>query len=510
MNLPRFGILLLASGWTSLAAPGPTPPAALPPGDRFLFVVDTSSGMANLAQACRRAVFELIWSGLDGYMQPGDTYGLWTFSEQVQKNRLPMQIWRSNSVELASVASRFLAQQPYQNSSHPETALATLKPTVQLVRDLVVILITDGRAPIAGTPFDAAIRAACKQRAAQARKLRQPLLIVLTARGGEWVRWSVHLPGEKLDLPQRVSQPTSPSQVTALTVSTNAVSQAASTNPPAAWSAGSVVLTPSPSAAPAPPTFTASLTNPVELTEPPVSPTTSNTVSQQPTPELPSTPAPPSLQPDAPASPAPQPAEPRQPPASASSDPGSLSPGQPTPNQPAPTGSNETARLPVEPDPADAALSRPSPPSPWLAPARTAAPPVVLRPKSSALVSAPAQPDSSRSGPLASTALGSRASAQASKLPSLGPESVQARELPKHPVAPVASAPAAAPLGPPTGRSAVGSVIFRPGVMLAIGLGLLLAALTLTVVFLRRVRPHSHRSIISESLDRTGRPFDGR
>lgn len=506
MNLIRFGILLLAIGRTSLAAPGPTPPPAPPPGDRFLFVVDTSSGMANLAKACRQAIFDLIYTGLGGYMQPGDTYGVWTFSDQVQKSRLPVQFWRSNSVELASVASRFLLEQPYQNSSHPEAALATLKPTVQLVRDLVVILLTNGRAPIAGTPFDAAIQAACKQRTAQARKLRQPLLVVLTARGGQWVRWSVHLPGEKLDLPQRVSQPTAVPQPTLQVVSTNSGPTAAPTNPPTSTTQpfSSVVLTPIPPPPLSPLGSTASPTNLAESVEPAALPAASNTLPQQPTADLPSTSAQPVPQPDEPAKLPTQPAESIQPSSPATSRPAQPQPEQPTPDQATLAGSNETVRPPTPPGQTDAALSRPMPPSPWLAPARTAAPPVVLRPKNSAIVATPVQAPAEQAGSAAATALLTRPSGPALSPPGPSSEKVQARELRQPSLGATASAPAPMPPGQPASPRAPRSAIFEPWLMLVIGLGLLLAALIVTVMFLRQVRSRPRQTIISQSLDRTG------
>lgn len=507
MNLARFGIVWLAGSLASPAAPSPSPPPTLPPGDRFLFVVDTSAGMASLAKACRQAVFDLIWTGLGGYMQPGDTYGLWTFNEEVQKSRLPIQIWGTNALELASVAGRFLRDQPYKGSSHPEAAIATLKPTVQLVRDLVVILITDGRAPIAGTPFDAALQAACKQASAQARRLRQPLLVVLAARGGEWVRWSVHLPGQSLALPQRVSQPAAITRASPGAASTNALARAATTNwpPPTRQPTGAVILTPiSPPLVPSH-ASAATPTNVAEPTETTVFPAATNTPPEQPESELPPAAAQLEAQPQQPANPGPPPAEPAQ-----ASSPKPPSPDHPNPEQPVaePTpqpGSNETVRPPLAPNPADAALSRSLPTSPWVAPARTAAPPVVLRPKNSALVAAPAKPGTDSAGSALLTGLVSQPPDRTLSLPGLSPETVHARE-PRPPLAaaptPAAAVPAAS--SQPTARATAASALFKPWVMLAIGLGLLLGALILTVVFLRRVQPRSRPSIISQSLDRTG------
>ena len=497
MNCAALAIFMLTCAAATGAAPPTNNPPKLPPGDRFLFVVDTSAGMGRVAEACRRTVFELIWSGLGGYMQPGDTYGLWTFNDKVERSRLPMQVWRSNSVELASVASRFLRDQPYENSSHPEAALATLKPTVALVQDLVVILITDGRAPIAGTPFDAAIQAACKQRAAEARKLRQPLLVVLVARGGQWVRWSVHLPGETLDLPQRVSSavvvagsthsnapaaiatPASLDRASVRTAPTNAVVLTPIQAPPA--------TVPNQASPATNPVWQALAVTPPPPTEPLAEPAAAETISS-------SNIVLPTVQPEQPADPsaAPtQPAESTLPPDRASQPPASAPQAQPS--------SAQAQATPVA-DVHSAQVAR----EPATVPPRTAAPPVVLRPKNTAIVAAPAQPAAAgpTSAPLA-TPLGN-APERAVPVPGFSPETVAARERVLAPAGAPSAAAAPSPGRPGSGPTAPGTRGFGPWVMLAIGLGLLSTAWILTFVFLRRIRPPSRHSIISESLDRTG------
>jgi hypothetical protein len=199
-----LGCLLTAAAAQTNAPPKPRP---LPPGDRFLLVVDTSSGMSRLGHASRQAVVELIWSGLQGHMRPGDTYGVWTFNEHVYAGRLPMQVWRTNTLELASLAGRFLREQRYEKQSRPAVVVTNLQPVLRHVRDLIVLIISDGRNPLEGTPFDDAINAAYKERAAAARKAKQPLITTLVGRGGELVRWSVTQSGEKIDLPEHLPPP---------------------------------------------------------------------------------------------------------------------------------------------------------------------------------------------------------------------------------------------------------------------------------------------------------------
>jgi len=268
MNRLSCLLAVVFCGLTAVAGstnpPARTKPRSLPPGDRFLFVVDTSSGMSRVAQSSRQAVVDLIWSGLQGHMWPDDTYGLWTFNEAVFPGRLPMQTWQTNAIELAGLMGRFLREQKYEGKSNPGLVMTNLQAVLTRVGDLVVILISDGRAPVRGTPFDEAINAAYKERAPAARKAKQPLITTLVARGGQLVRGSVTQVGETLELPEHSPPPLPP-----VVAVTNAPTPAASVtnaprasiimtrsqraeSPPARSDAAPAVTTPTPSVPVAP------------------------------------------------------------------------------------------------------------------------------------------------------------------------------------------------------------------------------------------------------------------
>src|SRR5687768_3830984 len=79
---------------TAMAAPQPAkPPPPRPDGNRFLFILETSSGMNQLEHGGRQAIFDLIYSGVDGRMRRGDTFGVWTFNGGVHSGIVPMQTW---------------------------------------------------------------------------------------------------------------------------------------------------------------------------------------------------------------------------------------------------------------------------------------------------------------------------------------------------------------------------------------------------------------------------------
>src|SRR6478736_4591254 len=78
-------------------------------GAKFLFIVDTSSTMNRYEHLGRQTVFDLIFSGVSTQMLSGDTFGLWTFNEEVSAGAFPMQVWQADqNLELATRVGVFL------------------------------------------------------------------------------------------------------------------------------------------------------------------------------------------------------------------------------------------------------------------------------------------------------------------------------------------------------------------------------------------------------------------
>jgi hypothetical protein len=407
----------------------------LPPGDRFLFLVDTSSGMSRLGHASRQAVFNMIWTGLNGHFCAGDTLGLWTFSDEPHPGKLPMQTWETNALDLASRVGRFLRDQPYGKRADLGAAMEQALVVVKHIQDVTIFVISDGASPIAHTPFDEAINAIFKERSSTARQQKRPLITTLVARRGSFVRWSVTWPEEDVPMPERASRPL--------------VAQ-----PPT--NAASAALSPTVAR---PPRAAIIITNarPKILLEENVA----HTASQPPV-DTSVSPTAPEIVPASPLS---------------------------VTNVSTPTRETSTTSEPTNVTVA---------PLPVLL--RTAAPPVTLRLKDTALVGSPSATSVVAEVPApAPSAQPAATSAAPTSVPeSLAPLTVAARE-------PGSNAAPAGPMlavTPTPARQAP----FSPLLMLAIGAGLLLAALGLTLIFLHRLRQTPQPSFISQSLSRTPRP----
>src|SRR6266567_3189871 len=92
MKPGRFYSVILGLALAPSFAGEPTrPPKAPADGNRFLFVVATSQSMERFEHSGRQAVFDLIYSGIDSQMRAGDTYGVWTFSDQIHAGVFPFK-----------------------------------------------------------------------------------------------------------------------------------------------------------------------------------------------------------------------------------------------------------------------------------------------------------------------------------------------------------------------------------------------------------------------------------
>jgi len=296
-------IMVLAFSILPLAFPTPAPAQAPPQNEnRFLFIINTSAAMRPMTNGIRDAVAGLLQSHMQGQMRDGDTFGIWTYDDQLHAD-LPMQTWSGQKQEamLKGVAG-WLEQRRYQKKPHLEKVLPAARQIAEMSRVVTLIFIFDGSETMQGTGFDEDINALEKDTGRQMRADHIPFVTVLAARDGKFFDYRVRTPAS-ISLP-RTAEFFPP-------VQTNAVPVVAATNapPPAVASKApeprhiDIVIRPS-----APP-----VTNPPPVAVPgAVAPTAPTPAQPAPTPVQPA---------PTPTQPAPTPAQPTP------------TPGQPTPTQ---------------------------------------------------------------------------------------------------------------------------------------------------------------------------------
>ncbi len=180
-----------------------------PNGERFLFIVDMSEDMEELQPATEAALYEMIGGGLFGQMRSGDTFGLWTFNKETLAGRFSMKVWdQRRAVQQATVAAAFISGLTYEKSSNIKSVTTQLRSVVHAVSNVNIILISDGRSAMDGTPLDKAINADYKAKKRDRSRAKQPLITALIARDGWIIDHSVVIAGrDRIMLPERRQPP---------------------------------------------------------------------------------------------------------------------------------------------------------------------------------------------------------------------------------------------------------------------------------------------------------------
>ncbi len=191
----RLILLLLALFFSLGVQRAGAQSAARSQENRFLIVVETASAMRRSSNAVEQAVAEIFQTKMKGEFRPGDTIGIWTYSDRL-RTEFPMQIWtETNGMRIQNQILTYLREQRYEKRAHLDKVLPTIGEVITLSRRLTVLFIFDGTEPIKGTPFDSDINALHKQFGSEFRSQNLPFVTVLAARNGNIFDYTVNTPG---------------------------------------------------------------------------------------------------------------------------------------------------------------------------------------------------------------------------------------------------------------------------------------------------------------------------
>ncbi len=166
--------------------------ALRPVENRYLFILETSKEMKREAEPAKNVLLRLIYTGVMGQMKAGDTIGVWTYNDALHAGDIPMQTFTTEDRE--SVTHRvgeYLTNQKFTGGAHLELALLPMLKLATNSPNLTVILISDGKQAVAGTPFDAEIRALHKKYYDELREAKLPFITALVANKGEFISYAV-------------------------------------------------------------------------------------------------------------------------------------------------------------------------------------------------------------------------------------------------------------------------------------------------------------------------------
>jgi hypothetical protein len=196
-----LALVVLAPPGSCAQNPAPSAGAATVKG-RYLIVVETSKAMERRALGVLEGVRELLFTGMRGQLREGDSIGIWTFNDQLQTGKFPLQTWSAkNSRQIAVLALEFLQSQNFEKDSALQNALAAMHGVVSNSAFITIALVTTGNESISGTPFDAAINQTFKNWQNGQQKKQMPMMTILRARKGQYTDFAVTPLPFPIDIP---------------------------------------------------------------------------------------------------------------------------------------------------------------------------------------------------------------------------------------------------------------------------------------------------------------------
>jgi hypothetical protein len=158
--------------------------------------------MQKRTQGVADRIEDLFGPSNRALLRPGDTIGLWTFSDDVSTGNLPLQHWSPDIAKtVAGRFGQFLNGQKYDKSANLEKVLPMLTKVIQGSEFITVVIVSSGEGRLTGTPFDEQINTAYKGWRAKQQKSSMPLVTVLRAKKGTVTDYAVSPAPWPVDMP---------------------------------------------------------------------------------------------------------------------------------------------------------------------------------------------------------------------------------------------------------------------------------------------------------------------
>gem|GEM_PF-5966109 len=195
----RTGCLWLASLFIIATATAQT---LQPIDSRFLFIFSTSAEMKARVPNTQSEVNTLFSTAMHGQMHAHDTLGVWTVGPSLHMGQVPLMMWNPNdAAAIAGTLNKFIARQTYARNNDLSTLQPWLDQVIATSPRLTVLIFCDGNGPVVGTPYDDEINRVFKQRFADLKRNKQPIVVVLRTQKGRYVGSSVNFPPGMVSLP---------------------------------------------------------------------------------------------------------------------------------------------------------------------------------------------------------------------------------------------------------------------------------------------------------------------
>ena len=169
---------------------------------RWLLVFSTSSAMKKRLPAVEAGIKTLFTTGFSGGISEGDSIAVWTVGDKLKPDGFPLMEWLSdNTPELTTNLISYLHAQSYSGSDNLSALQPVLGRVVANSKRLTILIFCDGTGQIDWSPYDG-INEMLRQTAAERKKLKQPVVIVLRSQEGKFTGGMVDFPPVPVTLPR--------------------------------------------------------------------------------------------------------------------------------------------------------------------------------------------------------------------------------------------------------------------------------------------------------------------
>lgn len=169
---------------------------------RYLIVLENSARMDRQREVALDTVHQLILNGIQGRIRDGDVLGIWTFRQQLNRDRFRPLIWSPGRArDAANAVYRTLRDAGFAEEPNLDLAVAGVIAAAQATDRLTVFLVVSGTQQIRGSSFDPEINQVFQQHAAAMRKNQKPFVVVLVMDQGQTVAHATNPGGGKIYIP---------------------------------------------------------------------------------------------------------------------------------------------------------------------------------------------------------------------------------------------------------------------------------------------------------------------
>jgi hypothetical protein len=170
--------------------------------NRWLLIFNTSAAMRDRTNGMQTVTADLLTTAMHGTIRPGDTIGIWTYSDQLHADEAPLQTWSPNRAPaIAYNTVQFLRQHSYEKSAAFNDVLANMLRVIKISDTITVILVSDGSDSFQGMPFESQIGPFYQTNYQAQRKAHMPIVTVFRGEKGSITTNTLALAPQPVNIP---------------------------------------------------------------------------------------------------------------------------------------------------------------------------------------------------------------------------------------------------------------------------------------------------------------------